>query len=65
MAPKKCVVDGSSGVLDIAREIKERVKNLAYAYRLSNNSDYAERVWTELVVCIIVLSDSLECYILM
>lgn len=50
-APVKAFyLDGSSGALDIAREIKERVKNLAYAYRMSNNSVYAERIWTELVV---------------
>lgn len=47
---KKFVLDGSSGALDTAREIKERVKNLAYAYRMSNNSVYAERIWTELLV---------------
>jgi len=47
---KKFVLDGSSGALDIAREIKERVKNLAYAYRMSNNSAYAERIWAELLV---------------
>ena len=47
---KKFVLDGSSGALDIAREIKERVKNLAYAYRMSNDSVYAERIWAELLV---------------
>lgn len=49
---KKFILDGSSGALDIAREIKQRVKNLAYAYRLSNNSVYAERIWAELLVSI-------------
>jgi hypothetical protein len=48
--PVKFVLDGSSGALDIARQVKERVKNLAYAYRASNNSVYAERIWTELLV---------------
>ncbi|KAF8317065.1 hypothetical protein DL93DRAFT_2125146 [Clavulina sp. PMI_390] len=43
------ILDGSSGALDPARHIKLRIKNLAYAYRMSNNSVYAERVWTELV----------------
>jgi hypothetical protein len=47
---KKFILDGSSGALDTAREIKERVKNLAYAYRMSNNSDYGERIWEELLV---------------
>ena len=49
LPPKAFVLDGSSGALDIAREIKERVKNLAYAYRLSNDSTYAERIWKELL----------------
>ncbi|ORY32309.1 chondroitin AC/alginate lyase [Naematelia encephala] len=37
-----------SGVLDVAREMKLRVKNWAYAYRVTNNTAYADRVWLEL-----------------
>ncbi|KAF9515142.1 hypothetical protein BS47DRAFT_1381662 [Hydnum rufescens UP504] len=48
VSPKAFYLDGGSGALDIAREVKERIKNLAYAYRMSNNSVYAERVWVEL-----------------
>ncbi|WVF70621.1 hypothetical protein IAT40_005413 [Kwoniella sp. CBS 6097] len=37
-----------SGVLDVAREIKLKVKNWAYAYRVTNETKYADRVWLEL-----------------
>ena len=49
--PLSYVTDGGldgSGVLDIAREMKVRVKNLAYAYRITNNTEFAERAWSEL-----------------
>lgn len=42
-------LDGS-GVLDVAREMKLRVKNWAYAYRVTNDTRYADRVWLELRV---------------
>lgn len=37
-----------SGILDPARIIKLKVKNWAYAYRVTNNTAYADRVWKEL-----------------
>ncbi|KAJ9097204.1 hypothetical protein QFC21_004873 [Naganishia friedmannii] len=37
-----------SGVLDPAREIKMKVKNWAYAYRVTNDTKYANRVKAEL-----------------
>ncbi|WRT64149.1 uncharacterized protein IL334_001078 [Kwoniella shivajii] len=37
-----------SGVLDVAREIKLKVKNWAYAYKVTNETQYADRVWLEL-----------------
>ncbi|WVR05880.1 hypothetical protein IAU60_002906 [Kwoniella sp. DSM 27419] len=37
-----------SGVLDVAREVKLKVKNWAYAYRVTNETKYADRVWLEL-----------------
>ncbi|WVN85424.1 uncharacterized protein L203_100570 [Cryptococcus depauperatus CBS 7841] len=40
-------LDGS-GVLDVAREIKVKVKNWAYAYKVTNETKYADRVWLEL-----------------
>ena len=39
-----------SGVLDVAREMKLRVKNWAYAYHLTNETKYADRVFRELQV---------------
>ncbi|WWD17872.1 hypothetical protein CI109_102316 [Kwoniella shandongensis] len=39
---------GGSGVLDPAREIKQKVKNWAYAYKVTNETKYADRVWREL-----------------
>lgn len=41
---------GGSGVLDIARQTKMRIKSLAYAYRMSNQTQFADRAWRELQV---------------
>jgi hypothetical protein len=46
--PVKYVVDGSSGALDVAREVKMRVKAFAYAYRMSNDTKWSERLWAEI-----------------
>jgi len=46
-------IDGGlagSGVLDVAREIKVRVKQWAYAYKVTNETRYADRVYRELNV---------------
>ncbi|KAK4189080.1 hypothetical protein QBC35DRAFT_462401 [Podospora australis] len=43
-------VDGTSGVLDVAREVQLRIKHWAYAYRLSKQPRWKERVWKEVVV---------------
>ncbi|WVQ82765.1 hypothetical protein IAT38_004897 [Cryptococcus sp. DSM 104549] len=40
-------LDGS-GVLDVARAIKLKVKNWAYAFKVTNETKYADRVWLEL-----------------
>lgn len=42
-------LDGS-GVLDVARRMKLKVKNWAYAYRVTNETRYADRVMRELTV---------------
>lgn len=47
------MIDGGlsgSGVLDIARQTKMRIKSLAYAYRMSNQTTYADRAYRELKV---------------
>jgi hypothetical protein len=44
-------IDGGlsgSGVLDVARALKVKVKNWAYAYRMTENTRWSDRVWTEL-----------------
>ncbi|KZO98789.1 hypothetical protein CALVIDRAFT_544643 [Calocera viscosa TUFC12733] len=40
---------GESGVLDVARQVKVKVKSWAYAYRMSNDSSWVDRTWDELV----------------
>lgn len=37
-----------SGVLDIAREIKVRIKILGYAWKMTGDKKYADRAWKEL-----------------
>ncbi|GAA6060416.1 hypothetical protein JCM10212_002184 [Sporobolomyces blumeae] len=53
MDPTAYVEDGGlagSGVLDVAREVQLRIKHWAYAYRLSNDTKWVDRTWTELQV---------------
>lgn len=47
-------MDGVSGILDNAREIKMRVKAFAYAYRLSNDTKWLNRTWIELEVSFVI-----------
>lgn len=44
------VLDGSSGILDLARETKMRVKAFAYAYRMSKDTKWVDRTWDQLEV---------------
>lgn len=46
--------DGGNGILDLAREIKQRVKAFAYVYRMTNDTKWVDRTWTELQVCLTV-----------
>ncbi|KAI0719986.1 chondroitin AC/alginate lyase [Cerioporus squamosus] len=41
-------MDGSSGILDNAREIKMRVKAFSYAYRMTNDTKWLDRTFKEL-----------------
>ncbi|KAF5323499.1 hypothetical protein D9611_005754 [Ephemerocybe angulata] len=41
-------MDGDSGILDNAREVKERIKAFGYAYRLTKDKKWSDRAWTEL-----------------
>ncbi len=49
--PTPYVEDGGltgSGVLDVAREVKVKIKNLAYAYRTTGETKFVDRAWLEL-----------------
>ena len=49
--PTNYSIDGGfdgSGILDPARDVQQRIKAWAYAYRLSNNTMWVDRAWTEL-----------------
>lgn len=48
MDPVKYVMDGDSGILDNAREIKARVKAFAYVYRSTNDTKWIDRTWLEI-----------------
>jgi hypothetical protein len=41
-------MDGASGILDNAREIKMRIKAFAYVYRMTNDTKWVDRAYTEL-----------------
>ncbi|KAH9942931.1 chondroitin AC/alginate lyase [Amylocystis lapponica] len=42
------VLDSGNGILDVARQIKMRVKAFSYAYRMTNDTKWSERAWLEL-----------------
>lgn len=53
LPPVPYTTDGGltgSGVLDVAREIQLRIKHWGYAWRLSNDTKWVDRAWTELLV---------------
>ncbi|KAG8940425.1 hypothetical protein FRC04_005252 [Tulasnella sp. 424] len=39
---------GKSGVLDVARQVKQRIKAFAYAYRVTKQTMWVDRAWKEL-----------------
>ncbi|KAJ7749532.1 chondroitin AC/alginate lyase [Mycena maculata] len=41
-------LDDSSGILDNARAIKERVKAFSYVYRMTNDTTWVNRLWEEI-----------------
>ncbi|KAF7309798.1 hypothetical protein MIND_00351700 [Mycena indigotica] len=41
-------MDGDSGILDVARQVKQRVKAFSYVYRMTNNTHWVDRTWEEL-----------------
>lgn len=53
MSPTNYSIDGGysgSGVLDPARQVQQRVRAWAYAYRLTKDKKWSKRVWRELHV---------------
>ncbi|KAJ4500565.1 hypothetical protein C8R41DRAFT_787117 [Lentinula lateritia] len=40
--------DGGNGILDIARQFKQRAKAFSYAYRMTNDTKWADRLWVEI-----------------
>ncbi|CAO1632313.1 unnamed protein product [Jaminaea pallidilutea] len=51
--PVKYDIDGTasgSGILDPARDVQQRIKAWAYAYRMTKDTKWADRAWTELQV---------------
>jgi len=48
LPPEVYFMDGPSGILDNAREIKMRIKAFAYVYRMTNDTKWVDRAWAEL-----------------
>jgi len=46
--PVTYFLDGSSGILDNSRDVKRRIKSFAYAYRMTNDTQWVTRAWEEL-----------------
>ena len=54
-------MDGSSGILDNCRYVKERVKAWSYAYRMTNNTKWVDRTVKELTVSLVVVFMEVGC----
>lgn len=48
LPPVAYYLDGGNGILDVARQIKQRVKAFSYVYRMTNDTKWVDRTWTEL-----------------
>jgi len=48
LPPVVYFMDGSSGILDNARDVKMRIKAFAYAYRMTNDTKWVDRAWAEI-----------------
>lgn len=42
------IEDGSSGALDVARQVQSKVHHWAYAYKMTNDTKWVDRLWREL-----------------
>lgn len=45
-------MDGDSGILDNARDVKRRIKAFAYVYRMTNDTKWVDRAFLELQVSV-------------
>ena len=52
LSPVTYVMDSGNGILDPARQVKQRIKAFSYVYRMTNDTKWLDRVWTELQVCL-------------
>ena len=50
LPPVVYFLDGDSGILDNARNVKMRIKAFAYVYRMTNDTKWVDRAWAELQV---------------
>jgi hypothetical protein len=50
LSPVQYHMDGDSGILDNAREVKMRIKAFAYVYRMTNDTKWVDRAWAEIQV---------------
>ena len=50
LPPVVYFMDGDSGILDNARNVKMRIKAFAYVYRMTNDTKWVDRAWAELQV---------------
>jgi len=48
LVPVVYFLDGDSGILDNARDVKMRIKAFAYVYRMTNDTKWVDRAWAEL-----------------
>ncbi|KZV99457.1 hypothetical protein EXIGLDRAFT_712139 [Exidia glandulosa HHB12029] len=48
LPPVQYYLDGDSGILDISRQVKQRIKAYAYAYRMTNDQKWLDGAWAEL-----------------
>jgi hypothetical protein len=48
LPPVVYFLDGDSGILDNARDVKMRIKAFAYVYRMTNDTKWVDRAWAEI-----------------
>jgi hypothetical protein len=54
LPPVVYFLDGDSGILDNSRQVKQRIKAFAYAYRMSNDTKWVDRAFLELQASVLL-----------